>query len=170
MMLTLQSKVTVPGVTGLEITDFMLDCADDRYQAWWPGTHLQFHVLARGSRGEHIGDVVLMDEYVGSRRVRMVGEVVEAVPGEKIVWQLRLGRLRAPVRLSLVSNATEEGVALCHTITAGWSGVGRWLDPLWRLYFSKSFARAMDRHAHTEFPMLSNLLQPQAAGHLKPAR
>ena len=40
-MLTLQSKVTVPGATGLAITDFMLDCADDRYQAWWPGTHLE---------------------------------------------------------------------------------------------------------------------------------
>lgn len=168
-MLTLQSEVTVPGVTGLEITDFMLNCADDRYQAWWPGTHLEFHVLARSSRGDHVGDVVLMDEYVGSTRVRMVAEVTEAVPGEKIVWQLRLGRVRTPVRLSLVVTTGEDGVALCHTITAGWSGVGRWLDPLWRLYFSKSFAHAMDRHAHTEFPLLGNLLQPQT-GRLKRAR
>ena len=38
--------------------------------------------------GNHVGDVVLMDEYVGSRHVRMVGEVIEAVPGEKIVWRL----------------------------------------------------------------------------------
>ena len=159
-MLILQSQVTVPGVTGREITDFMLDCADDRYQAWWPGTHLEFHILVRSSRDDHVGDVVLMDEYVGSRRVRMVGEVIEAVPGETIVWQLRLGRhLRVPVRLSLTLDTAEEGVALCHTITAGWSGVGRRLDPLWRLYFSNSFARAMDRHAHTEFPLLGNLLQ-----------
>jgi hypothetical protein len=32
------------------------------------------------------------------------------------------------------------------------------LDPLWRLYFSPAFARAMDRHVQTEFPLLRALL------------
>ena len=157
-MLTLESEMTVDGLTGREITDFLLDCGDDTYQAWWPGTHLELHVLEHGPGGSHVGDVVLMNEYVGSRHVRMVGEVIEAVPGEKIVWQLRQGRLRLPVRLTLVLRTGEHAVALRHTITAGWSGRGRVFDRLWRLYFSGSFAGAMDRHVHTEFPLMRDLL------------
>ena len=78
-MLTLESEMTVNGLTGQEITDFLLDCDDDSYQAWWPGTHLELHMLEHGPGDDHVGDVVLMDEYIGSRRVRMVGEVIEAV-------------------------------------------------------------------------------------------
>ena len=158
-MLTIESAMTVDDVTGREITDFLLDCRDDRYQAWWPCTHLEFHVLKPGSGGDHVGDVVLMDEYVGSRRVRMAGKVLEAVPGERIVWQLRLGRLPLPVRLTLALSTSDQAVRLRHTITAGWPGRGRWLDPLWRLYFSRSFAGAMDRHVRTEFPLMRNLLR-----------
>lgn len=158
-MLTIESAMTVDDVTGREIADFLLDCRDDRYQAWWPGTHLEFHVLKPGSGGDHVGDVVLMDEYVGSRRVRMAGKVLEAVPGERIVWQLRLGRLPLPVRLTLALSTSDQAVRLRHTITAGWPGRGRWLDPLWRLYFSRSFAGAMDRHVRTEFPLMRNLLR-----------
>jgi hypothetical protein len=115
-------------------------------------------VLERGPGPDHTGDVVLMDEYIGSRRVRMVGDVIEAVPGRKIVWQLRLRRLRLPVQLTLALTTYETDVRLRHTITAGWSGHGRVLDPLWRLYFSRSFAGAMDRHVHTEFPLMRVLL------------
>jgi hypothetical protein len=148
----------VDGLTGREITDFLLDCGDDSYQAWWPGTHLELHLLEHGPRDDHVGDVVLMDEYIGSRRVRMAGEVIEAAPAKKIVWQLRQGGLRLPVRLTLALSDDKHGVHLRHTITAGWSGHGRVLDPLWRLYFSRSFAGAMDRHVHTEFPLMRNLL------------
>jgi hypothetical protein len=150
--------MTVDGLTGREITDFLLDCRDDRYQAWWPGTHREFHVLEHGAGGDHIGDLVMMDEYIGSRRVRLVGEVIDAVPGERIVWQLRQGRLPLPIRLDLELSSSERAVRLRHTITAGWPGRGRWLDPLLRLYFSRSFAGAMDRHVHTEFPLMRNLL------------
>jgi hypothetical protein len=150
--------MTVNGLTGREITDFLLDCGDEAYQAWWPGTHLELHVLKHGPGDDHVGDVVLMDEYVGSRRVRMAGEVIEAVPGARIVWQFRPYRLRLPVRLTLALSDEERGVRLRHTITAGWSGRGRVLDPLWRLYFSRSFAGAMDRHVHTEFPLMRDLL------------
>lgn len=151
--------MTVDGLTGQEITDFLLDCGDDIYHAWWPGTHLELHVLEHGSGDDHVGDVVLMDEYVGSRRVRMVGEVLEAVAGKRIVWQFRPGGLRLPVRLTLALSDEERGVRLRHTITAGWSGRGRVLDLLWRLYFSRSFAGAMDRHVHTEFPLMRDLLR-----------
>ena len=159
MVLTLESEVTVNGLTGREITDFLVECGDDRYQAWWPGTHLQLHVLKHGSGDDHVGDVVLMDEYIGSRRVRMVGEVIEAVAGKRIVWQFRPAGLRLPVRLTLALSDVGRGVRLRHTITAGWPGRGRVLDPLWRLYFSRSFAGAMDRHVRTEFPLMRDLLR-----------
>lgn len=155
--------MTVDGLTGRELTDFLLNCDDETYQAWWPGTHLELHVVKPGSDDDHVGDVVLMDEYIGSRRVRMVGEVIEAVAGQRIVWQFRQGGVRLPVRLTLELGPHERGVRLRHTITAGWSGRGRVLDPLWRLYFSKSFAGAMDRHVHTEFPLMRDLLHRAAA-------
>ncbi|PEG33548.1 hypothetical protein CQY20_30165 [Mycolicibacterium agri] len=154
----MESEMTVDGVTGREITDFLLDCDDERYQAWWPGTHLELHIVDR-ERADHVGDVVLMDEYIGSRRVRMLAEVIEAIPGEKVVWRLRLRRFRLPVWLTLALTTRDHGVHLRHSIVAGWSGRGRAFDPLWRLYFTKAFAGAMDRHAHTEFPLLRDLLR-----------
>jgi hypothetical protein len=47
-MLRLRSEFVVEGITGRQITDFLLDCSDERYQEWWPGTHLRLHPLARG--------------------------------------------------------------------------------------------------------------------------
>ena len=158
-MLRLDSQVTVTGLTGKDITDFLLHPSDEAYQAWWPGTHLEFHVLARGSGDGHVGDVVWMDERIGARRVRMAAEVIEAIPGEKVVWQLRRWRLRLPVRLTLTLRAEDDEVHLRHTITAGWPGRARVLDPLWRLYFSRSFASAMDRHVHTELDLLADRLR-----------
>jgi hypothetical protein len=46
-MLTLITKVTVKGVSGKAICDFMLDCTDEAYQKWWDGVHLAFHTLKR---------------------------------------------------------------------------------------------------------------------------
>lgn len=158
-MLTVESRVTVTGLTGQEITDFLLDPCDDRYRAWWPGTHVELHPTRPGPRDDHVGDLLLMDEYIGSRRVRADVEVVEAVPGERVVWQIHRWGRRLPVRLALTLQTHQGDVRLQHTITAGWSGRARVADPLWRLYFSRSFARAMDRHVHTEFALLRDLLQ-----------
>jgi hypothetical protein len=149
----------VNGASARELTDFLLNPSDDSYRAWWPGTHHAFHVVRSATGDDHVGDVVLMDEHVGSRRVRMDMGVVEAVPGEKIVWRMRRWGIRLPVRLTLVLQSQEDGVRLRHVITAGWSGRGRVFDPLWRLYFSESFETAMDQHARTEFPLLGDLLR-----------
>jgi hypothetical protein len=154
-MLTIETQATVEGISGSAITDFLLDCSDERYQQWWPDTHLHLHALR--SQPNHRGDVVYMDEYVGTRHVRMTGVVVEAIPGSKIVWQLKKG-LRLPVRLTLSLTDHESGVALRHTITAGWHGVGRVLDPLLALWFSPAFVAAMDQHVRTEFPLLRDRL------------
>ena len=168
-MVQLESQVTVHGLSGSEITDFLLDPTDYRYREWWPGTHRQFHLLRRGPGGDHRGDVVMMDEFVGHRRVRMAAEVIDVVPGEKVVWQMRIWRLRLPVRLRLGLATAQHSVIVRHTITAGWSGRGRLLDPVWRLYFSASFAQAMDGHVRTEFPLLRDLLhRPHRQGTSEP--
>jgi hypothetical protein len=153
----LKSEVLVEGVSAQDVVVVLLHPNDERYQAWWPGTHLEYHLLEPGPGEGHVGDVVLMDEYIGSRRVRMVAEVLEVIPAERLLWQLRRFRLRLPIWLSVELRAQGEGVLLRHTITAGWSGRARLFDPLWRLYFSRSFARAMDRHVRTEFPLLRDL-------------
>ena len=154
-MLMLQTKLRVEGITGKEIFDFLANPNDQAYQQWWPGTHLQLHPLKRTE--DHVGDVIYMDEYIGERRVRMKGVVVEAVPEHKLVWRLRKV-IKLPVRLSLDLTDDESGVAITHTIEAGFKGPGRPLDPLIRLYFSRKFAAALDDHVKTEFPLLRDRL------------
>jgi hypothetical protein len=98
-----------------------------------------------------------MDEFIGVRRVRMTGVVTESVPGKKITWQLKKG-VRLPVWLSLELADDDEGVAIEHTIRAGFQGVGRILDPIFGIYLSEEFARDMDDHVKTEFVKLEDML------------
>ena len=155
-MITIESEIFVEGITGQEIFDFLLGATDESYRRWWPGTHLRLHALERHEN--HIGDVFYMDEYIGKRRVRMKGVVVEAERGRRIVWQLEWWGVLLPVRLTLEMTDRDGGVALRHTIRAGFGGPGRVLDPLFGIYFSGAFARAMDEHFRTEFPRLRDLL------------
>jgi len=165
-VLTIRSDVSVPGLTGLQITDFLLEPTDARYQAWWPGTHLRFH-LVRPGRPDHRGDAVYMDEIVGRRRIRHTAVVTGAVPGSRIVWWLGW-RIPLPIRLTHNMTDTPDGVDIQHTITAGYPGTGRILDPLFRLYFTNRFAAAMNDHAHIEFSRLHDLLTiPDPAPHEK---
>ncbi len=158
-MISIQSQVHIAGVTGADILDFMLTCTDQQYQAWWPGMHLAFHTVKRVP-GD-VGNIVYMDEFVGQRRIRMQGVVSQVVPGKKIVWQFSK-RIRLPARLMLEATDDDDGVMLTHTLQAGFKGMGSILDPLLRLYLSDNFARAMDDHAQTEFPMLGKRLRDRA--------
>jgi hypothetical protein len=49
-------------------------------------------------------------------------------------------------------------VAVRHIVRAGFKGVGRILDPLFQLYFSRRFAAELDKHVRDEFPRLRDLL------------
>lgn len=157
-MIVIRSHVALRDVSGQEVTEFLLNCTDEAYRAWWPGVHLRLHMLRPGPGPDHVGDRVLMDEFIGRRRVRMSGEVVATVPGQLITWQLRTG-VRLPVRLTLELTATADGVEVRHTITAGWDGPGRLADPLFRLYFTRAFAVAMDAHVRHEFPLLRDRIR-----------
>jgi len=87
----------------------------------------------------------------------MTGVVRAVEPGRKIVSQFRKG-VKLPVWFVLELADDSAGVAITHTIRAGFSGFGRLFDPIFRLYFSRDFERAMDAHARTEFPRLRDLL------------
>jgi hypothetical protein len=166
-MLSVESSVFVEGITGEQITDFMLNPTDDRYRAWWPGTHLQLHVVTPAD--QHLGDLVWMDELVGSRRLRMYAVVVEACPGHRIVWQFRRWvPLPGWLRLEVFDQA--DGCLVRHTIEVGYRGLGRFLDPIFRLYLSPRFAAELDAHVHTEFPRLRDHLHHEAAGRTSPTR
>ena len=155
-MITLRTQIAVSGVTGLEIFNFLLNCTDAEYQRWWPGTHLSFHTIKR-MPGD-VGNLVVMDEFIGNRRVRAKGLVTEVEPGKRLVWQFRK-LVRLPVQLSLEFDEQGDALQLTHTINAGFHGIGRVLDPLLRLYFSRRFAEALDEHVRTEFPKLRDLLR-----------
>lgn len=159
-MLTIQSQIHIDGITGAEFVDFLLNCTDREYQAWWQGTHLEFHTIKRCPN--NVGNLVYMDEFVGNKRIKMTGVVTEMVPGQKIVWQLKK-IIRLPIRLVLELKDDAQGVALTHTIQAGFNGVGQLFDPVFRLYFSNEFSKAMDEHAKIEFPKLRDMLLQQSS-------
>ena len=165
-MVTFETRIQVDEITATEIFDFLADPDDESYRAWWPGTHLQFHTVERGD--EHLGDVVFMDEYIGKRRLRMRALVTDAVPGRKLDWQLRKG-IRLPARLSLRLEDYEGGVEITHTVRAGFRGLGRILDPVLRVVMSERFARDLDDHVRTEFPLLRDLLRNRRAGDALPS-
>ena len=159
-MLVIESRVSVPGLTASEVTQFLLAGTDRAYQQWWPGVHLHLHPHPSG-RADHVGDEVFMDEFIGRRRLRMTAVVVEVDAGRKIVWQMKKA-VRLPAWLTIEAVDTADGVAIRHAITAGWEGAGRTVDPLLRLYLSPAFAAAMDTHVHTEFPLMRDRLHPVA--------
>src|SRR5574339_172302 len=108
-MLTIQSTTQVAHTNGDRMCEFLLNPTDEDYQRWWPGTHLAFHAIR--SAPNHIGSVVYMDEFVGTRRVTMLGVVTEATSGKRITWRLRKV-LPLPVRVSLEFSDSRNGVTV----------------------------------------------------------
>lgn len=154
-MVELRTEVPVKGVTGKEISDFMLNCTDEQYRRWWPGVHMAFHTVRR-----YPGDmenVTYFDEYVGRRRLKFTGIVVKADGDAEIVWRMKL-LVMLPAWLSLRYTEEEGGVRVIHTLSAGYRGFGRFLDVFFRMYLSRSFENELNMHAHTEFPMLARML------------
>lgn len=158
-MITIESRTTVGGIRAKQVIEFLLRCDDATYRRWWPGTHLRFRTLRR--RPGDVGNTVFMDEWVGARRLRVTAVVTEVGPGERVVWQLK-ALARQPVWLAIEAEDLDGGAAVTHTIRAGLAGRGAVLDPLFRLYFSADFERAMDEHMRAEFQRLATLLRGSA--------
>jgi hypothetical protein len=145
----------VDGLTGREVTDFLLRAGDEEYRRWWKGTHLQYHTLRRVP-GD-VGNVIYFEEFVGTRHERTKAVVVDLSPGRRLVFQMKRG-IRLPIWLELELQDDARGVTITQRVRAGFGGIGRVLDPLLRLYFSPEYHQALDEHARTELPMLRDLL------------
>lgn len=154
-MIVIRTRTHVARLTGEEITAFLLHPSDREYRSWWEGTHLELHPV-KGS-GQRIGDIVYMHEFVGRRRIRLAGVLVECIPGRRVTWQFKK-LVKLPAWLSLELEDDDRGVTITHSIRAGFEGTGRILDPIFRIYLSEKFARAMDDHVRAEFPKLETLL------------
>jgi hypothetical protein len=155
-MITLSTQIDVSDIRGREITGFLLNCTDELYQRWWPGTHLSFHTISRFP--SNVGNVVFMDEFIGDRRVITKAVVKEVLDGRRIVSQMKK-LVPLPVFLKLELNEVGDGVRLTHTIHAGFEGFGRFADPIFRMYFTQAFAEAMNEHVRTEFAKLRDMLR-----------
>ena len=146
----------VRNITGKDVSDFMLNCTDTEYQKWWPGTHISFHTIKRYPN--NLGNIVYFDEYIGKRRLKFKGIVVENNPGKKLIWQMKKGIL-LPTWLELYFRDIDEGVTIIHTFRIGFNGIGRIFDPILKLIFvNESFSKALDKHAQFEFTALGNIL------------
>jgi hypothetical protein len=154
-MIEMKTEVFAEGLSGADAYGFMLNCTDEEYRRWWPGTHVAFHTLKR-YLGD-IGNLVCFDEYVGRRRLRFKGIVVKAEPGAELVWQMK-ALVRLPGRLSLRFRDEADGVVIAHTLSAGFQGIGKVLDPFIRLYLTRRFEADLAAHAQTEFTRLRSIL------------
>src|SRR6266536_1007270 len=105
-----------------------------------------------GRGDDHVGDILYGDEYVGKRRLRWAVIVTEAARGKRLVWQFKRG-IRLPARLELEFSDHDGGVAITHTVRAGFRGAGRVLDPALKIFLSRTFANDLDEHVRTEFPL-----------------
>jgi len=151
-------ELTVPNATAKQFYDFMISPCDQRYSQWWPGEHLQFHIVKHGNEN-HLGDVVFVNEYLGKkRRLIFFAAVITAKCPNKIEWQMMKANLRLPAILELELNDIDEGVALKHKLRIGFSGIGELLDPFIKLYFNKPFRKALEEHCKAEWFKLAEYL------------
>ena len=155
-MLAMRTEVKVSGISGKNVSDFMLNCTDEAYQNWWPGVHLAFHTKKRFPN--NLGNLVYFDEFVGERHLKFEGVVVNTIPGKQIVWQMKKG-IRLPAWLVLeLAEIEDDGVLITHTIKVGFGKIGKLLDPFLRLYFTKGFEKDLEEHAQIEFTKLAGIL------------
>ena len=161
-MISHKVKVIVKNAKAEQFYNFMINPNDKQYSEWWPGEHLQFHIRKRG-KINHLGDILFMDEYIGGkgRRLKGFAEVVCAKKPNKIKWQMRKFGIRLPVFVTLELQDIDMGLQVKHTIEIGYSGLGSLLDPFIRLYFNKSYQKALTKHCKIEWPRLAKYLDKE---------
>ncbi len=150
------TELKVKDLSGESACNFMLNCGDEDYRRWWPGTHLAFHTTKRLSG--NVGNLVYFDEYVGKRRLKFEGIIVKYVPCEEIAWQLKKV-VKLPAWLIMKFKEDNDGVIVSHTVKAGFEGRGRVLDPILRFYLvDRDFEKDLEEHVRIEFPRLAEIL------------
>ena len=151
--------ITVPNAKAEQFYDFMINPDNDSYRSWWPEEHLEFHITKHGA-ANHLGDEVYYDEYLGEkRRLKFFAVVVSAKRPSNIAWQMKKASVLLPAVLSVKFTDTSEGLHIHHELRIGIGCFGRVLDPFIRLYFTKSFEKALKKHCLEEWPRLAVYLE-----------
>ncbi|RPI75312.1 MAG: hypothetical protein EHM45_15290 [Desulfobacteraceae bacterium] len=119
-MITMRAKIRISRLSGEKIYHFMLHPTNEAYRQWWPGTHLAFHTIKRFP--DNLGNLVFFDEYVGKRRLTFKGVVKEAIPGKRIVWQVKK-IWTMPARVSLDFKDFDKGVEITHTLSVAFKKI-----------------------------------------------
>jgi len=162
-MFTLETRAHVAGLSARDAYDFMVVPTAGDFSAWWPGTHLVSKVLRQGvgptGAASHVGTIVYLEQMIGRFRVRETAEIVDAIPGRRFTRQIIVG-LHLPIFITFDLADDAAGVTITHTIHAGWRGLRRILDPLFRIFFTRAFAAALDEHLRTEFQLLREVVKP----------
>jgi hypothetical protein len=151
--------VSVADANAHDFFEYLTEPTDASYRSWWPGVHRRFQIVRRGDRESHVGDVVFMDEQVGSRRLAARWTVVCTERDQLMSWQLtRRVRLPAWLDISLVDHGPD--LELTHVIRVGYaSRAGRLLDPVLQLMFPPDYRREVTEHAQEEFPRLAAVIR-----------
>ena len=153
-------ELTVANALAEQFYEFMINPTNEAYSAWWPGEHLQFHIVKHGDKDHH-GDLVFMDEYLGeNHRLVFNAIVIKAMRPHTITWQMKKAGLRLPAVVTLELHDSSEGVKLKHELRIGFAGIGKICDPFIKLYFNKSFQTALDEHCKIEWNKLADFLNP----------
>jgi len=152
-------ELIVPNAYKEQFYDFMINPSDKAYNEWWPGEHLQFHIVKRGEEN-HLGDVVFMDEYLGkNHRLTFFVAVVKADRPNKIIWQMKKAGIRLPAFVELSLHDTDEGISLTHELRLGYSRILKILDPFIKLYFNKKLQKALEEHCKIEWFKLAEYFE-----------
>ena len=153
--------VVVDSMSAKDVYGFMLNCTDELYNQWWPGTHLAFHTIER--KPNDLRNLVYFDEMVGKRRLRYHTIVTKANQNREIEWQLKKPVL-LPVRFNLqVQDIDSGGVQITSQLTIGSDSIGGRLIAFGaRFYMTSKFKADLSQHAHTEFQMLAELLRSKS--------
>jgi len=151
-------EIIVKNALAEQFYEFMINPNDKKYNEWWAEEHLQFHITKKGDEN-HLGDCVYFDEYLGAkRRLKFHAFITVADKPEKIVWQMKMAGIKMPFYVILGLKNKEDELYVSHELKLGYTGIGSIFDPFIRLYFNKSFRKALENHCNIEWYKLADYL------------
>lgn len=160
-MITLRTAQYVEGLKAQAAYDFLATFDQDEYRAWMPGEHL--HYISHRRTPDYVGSTYYLDQLIGGIRVKATETIIEATPYTRLRRQVLWFGVRSPVRMLFEFVDDDRGVMITHTVTAGFTGWRRILDPVFRLFFfTKRFDAALDQHMQDEILALREFIPGRA--------
>ena len=157
-MITHAMKSKLPSAAAAQFYDFMVSPPQETYARWLPDEHHKFHVVKRGAKTP-IGDLVFFDQHIGKKhRLKFYAKIRTADKPRYILFQMCKFGIDLPGYLELDFFDTADGLILTETIRIGFNDFGKFIDPVIKLFFNKSFFREMNGHHKREWANLAEIL------------